>query len=295
MILGESGVGKELISQEIHRRSSRKDKPFIKINCATLPENLLESELFGYEKGAFTGAFRKKLGKFESANEGTIFLDEIGDIHPSLQAKLLHVLQDGDFSRLGGKDDIRVDVRILVATNQDLAKAVKNKQFREDLYYRLNVVRISIPPLRERKDEIPMFFDHFLELCNAKYGKKPIRPSKELMDLFESYHWPGNVRELENMIQRLVVLGDEASIIQDLRSLATMNLHLLEDDKKLKSTPHKPLSLKHASRKAAEEAERKAILHALTETNWHRKRAADLLNMSYKSLIYKIDRLGLKD
>jgi DNA-binding NtrC family response regulator len=293
LILGESGVGKELVSQGIHQHSTRNDKPFVKINCATLPETLLESELFGYEKGAFTGAYKRKLGKFELADKGTIFLDEIGDISPSLQAKLLQVLQDGQFSRLGGKNDVQVDVRVLVATNQDLEKAVKEGQFREDLYYRLNVVRIMIPPLRERRDEIPMFIAHFLKFFSKRHGKKVRKLSDELMDLFMVYHWPGNVRELENSIQRLMVLGDETPIIQELSSVEAEDVPFIDEDKGEIDVSDEAISLKMVARKASEDIERKAILAALAHTNWNRKKAASLLKISYKGLLYKIHRLGL--
>lgn len=295
LILGESGVGKELVSQGIHRQSFRRDKPFIKINCATLPETLLESELFGYEKGAFTGAYKKKLGKFELAHKGTIFLDEIGDISLSLQAKLLQVLQDGQFSRLGGKNDVQVDVRVLVATNKDLEKAVKDRQFREDLYYRLNVLRITIPPLRERRDEIPMFAEHFLKIYSRRHGKKVQKLSMEMMNLFMTYSWPGNVRELENTVQRLLVLGDDAPIIQELSSNKAEDLPFIKDDKEEEGEDfgEEGISLKMVARKASEDVERKAILAVLAHTNWNRKKAADLLKVSYKALLYKINRLGL--
>jgi two-component system response regulator AtoC len=216
LIQGESGVGK--VARTLHLHSPRRDKPFIKVNCAALPQELLESELFGYEKGAFTGAYRQKPGKFELAHNGTMFLDEIGDISPALQAKLLQVLQDGEFSRLGGKTDIRVDVRVLVATNKDLEEAVRDGRFREDFYYRLNVVNIFVPPLRERKQEIPVFVNHFLDIYGKKYDKRIGSPSPKLTKMFMQHPWSGNIRELENMIKRLVLLGDEAAIIEELSS-----------------------------------------------------------------------------
>jgi two-component system response regulator AtoC len=292
MILGESGVGKEVIANEIHRQSERREKPFIKIHCASLPETLLESELFGYEKGAFTGAYKRKPGKFELANHGTIFLDEIGDISLSLQAKLLQVLQDGHFSHLGGKDDIHVDVRIIVATNRDLEKAVKDGQFREDLYYRLNVVRILVPPLRERRDEIPMFVNHFMKVYSIKHQKKPRNISKELMDLLMLYEFPGNVRELENMIQRLVVLGEEGTIIQELRS-SIKRIKFSNDKMKAENISQKIIPLKIAKKNAFQQIEREAIISALINTNWNRKKAAQLLKVSYKTLLYKIKSLGI--
>ncbi len=217
LIRGESGTGKELVARALHERSLRRDKPFVKVNCAALPTELLESELFGFEKGAFTGAIQHKPGKFEFANHGTMFLDEIGDMSPPLQAKLLQVLQDGEFSRLGGKHDVRVDVRVITATNRDLEMAVADGQFREDLYYRLNVVAINMPPLRERLDEIPFLTDHFLKKYSVQYNKPMTGISAQLARLFMEYEWPGNVRQLENMIKRMVVLASEAPILSELQ------------------------------------------------------------------------------
>ena len=217
LIRGESGTGKELVARALHERSLRRDKPFVKVNCAALPTELLESELFGFEKGAFTGAIQHKPGKFEFANHGTMFLDEIGDMSPPLQAKLLQVLQDGEFSRLGGKNDVRVDVRVITATNRDLEMAVADGQFREDLYYRLNVVAINMPPLRERLDEIPFLTDHFLKKYSVQYNKPMTGISAQLARLFMEYEWPGNVRQLENMIKRMVVLASEAPILSELQ------------------------------------------------------------------------------
>jgi len=221
LIRGESGVGKELVARALHEQSLRKDKPFVKVNCAALPTELLESELFGFEKGAFTGAIQHKPGKFEFANHGTMFLDEIGDMSFPLQAKLLQALQDGEFSRLGGKADVRVDVRVITATNCDLESAVAGGRFREDLYFRLNVVTITIPPLRERREEIPMLTDHFVKKYSVQYNKPFPGTSAELANLFLEYEWPGNVRQLENMIKRMVVLGSEAPIVQELQQPAS--------------------------------------------------------------------------
>jgi len=216
LIRGESGTGKELVAHALHERSLRKDKAFVKVNCAALPTELLESELFGFEKGAFTGAIQQKPGKFEFANHGTMFLDEIGDISYPLQAKLLQVLQDGGFSRLGGKADVQVDVRLIAATNRDLETAVASGQFREDLYFRLNVVTISLPPLRDRREEIPILTQHFLNKYSAQYNKPLASISGELASQFLNYDWPGNVRQLENLIKRMVVLGTEAGISREL-------------------------------------------------------------------------------
>jgi two-component system response regulator AtoC len=216
LIRGESGTGKELVARALHDRSLRKDKAFVKVNCAALPTELLESELFGFEKGAFTGAIQQKPGKFEFANHGTMFLDEIGDISYPLQAKLLQVLQDGEFARLGGKADVQVDVRLIAATNRDLETAVAAGHFREDLYFRLNVVTINLPPLRERREEIPILTQHFLRKYSVQYNKPVTSITQELAQQFHAYEWPGNVRQLENMIKRLVVLGTEAGITKEL-------------------------------------------------------------------------------
>ncbi len=294
LIHGESGVGKEIVARTLHLNSPRSDNPFIKVNCAALPEELLESELFGYEKGAFTGAYRQKPGKFELAHNGTIFLDEIGDISPSLQAKLLQVLQDGEFSRLGGKTDIQVDVRVLVATNKNLEEGVREGRFREDLYYRLNVVNILIPPLRERREEIPVFVNHFLDKYTKKYEKSVPPPSPKLMKMFIRHQWSGNIRELENMVKRLVVLGDEAAIIEELSSEIKRKKIFHKSNSQFHEAIPPILPLKEVSRRAAVGAEREAILQVLGRTNWNRKKAAKLLNISYKAILYKIKEYGLK-
>src|SRR5436190_3775518 len=216
LIRGESGTGKEVVAPMIHAQSSRREKSFVKVNCAAIPHELLESELFGYEPGAFTGAHRQKLGKFDQANYGTIFLDEISEMHPALQAKLLHVLQDGEFARLGGKRDIAVDVRVLAAANKPLEHAVEHGAFREDLFYRLNVVTIHIPPLRERREEIPVFLEFFLQKYSDFYGKQPAPFSEYAQVRMMEYTWPGNIRELENLVKRYVIVGNEAQIIREL-------------------------------------------------------------------------------
>ncbi len=216
LIRGESGTGKEVVARMIYAQSTRREKPFVKVNCAAIPHELLESELFGYEPGAFTGANRQKLGKFDQANYGTIFLDEISEMHPALQAKLLHVLQDGEFSRLGGKRDIAVDVRVLAATNKPLERAVQEGAFREDLFYRLNVVTVHIPPLRERREEIPILLEFFLSKYSEYYGKQPPKFGDYAIGRMMEYPWPGNIRELENLVKRYVIVGNETSIIREL-------------------------------------------------------------------------------
>jgi transcriptional regulator with GAF, ATPase, and Fis domain len=292
LIQGESGVGKEVVARSIHLNSFRRERPFIKVNCAALPQELLESELFGYEKGAFTGAYRQKQGRFELANGGTIFLDEISEMSLSLQGKLLQVLQDREFSRLGGKKDIRVDVRVLVATNKNIEEGIKNGRFREDLYYRLNVVNITIPPLRERREEIPIFVEYFLDKFGKKYGRKVPPLSDKTMKAFSEHHWVGNVREMENVIQRLVVLGNEETIVEELTPV-TKEEAIPEKRKKI--VPAKKIwpSLKEVHQEAIKKAESEMILKALEMTNWNRKKAADKLNISYKALLYKIKETSL--
>jgi two-component system response regulator AtoC len=292
LIQGESGVGKEVVARSIHLNSFRKERPFVKVNCAALPPDLLESELFGYEKGAFTGAYRQKQGRFELANGGTIFLDEISEMSLSLQGKLLQVLQDREFSRLGGKKDIRVDVRVLVATNKNIEEGIKNGRFREDLYYRLNVVNVTIPPLRERREEIPIFVEYFLDKFSKKYERKVPSLSDKAMKAFSEHNWVGNVRELENVIQRLVVLGNEDTILEELIPVTK------EDpvpEKKKKMAPAKKIwpSLKEVHQEAIRKAESEMILKALEMTNWNRKKAADRLKISYKALLYKIKETSL--
>lgn len=298
-IQGESGVGKEIVAREIHQGSSRKDKPFVKVNCAALPSELLESELFGYERGAFTGAFRLKQGKFELANYGTLFLDEIGDMAPALQAKLLHVLQDNEYSRLGGKKNVIVDVRILAATNHNLEEAMKEGRFREDLYYRLNVVNVTIPPLRERKEEIPLLCDHFLRKHNRKYNSEMVTVNPRVMPYIMEYDWPGNIRELENVIKRLVILGKEDLIIDELTTKVEARRRT-EKPQVPTLIPESPgedtstVSLKSMSRSLTSTAEKEAILRALQQTQWNRKQAAIMLNVSYKTLLNKIRKLDIK-
>jgi DNA-binding NtrC family response regulator len=298
-IQGESGVGKEIVAREIHQGSSRRDKPFVKVNCAALPSELLESELFGYERGAFTGAFRLKQGKFELANYGTLFLDEIGDMAPALQAKLLHVLQDNEYSRLGGKKNVMVDVRILAATNHNLEEAMKDGRFREDLYYRLNVVNVTIPPLRERKEEIPLLCDHFLRKHNRKYNSDMVTINPRVMPYIMEYDWPGNIRELENVIKRLVILGKEDLIIDELTTKIEARRraekpHLPAPAPESLSEDNSTLSLKSMSRSLTSTAEKEAILRALQQTQWNRKQAAIMLNVSYKTLLNKIRKLDIK-
>jgi two-component system response regulator AtoC len=303
LVRGESGTGKELVARTIFQLSSRRDRPFVKVNCAALPSELLESELFGFEKGAFTGAQKRKLGKFEYANQGTIFLDEISEMHPNLQAKLLQVLQDGEFSRLGGEADVHVDTRIIAATNRNLEEAVADGSFREDLYYRLNVVTVHMPPLRERKDSIPLLVDRFLQKNNEQYGKSVKHLSNDTMDVFMKYHWPGNVRELENMVRRMVVLGNEQAVLDEIslrgpepeaRGGAGPELLDIEGLGEELSRGES-IDLKAISRRAAQVAEKRVIERVLQQTRWNRKEAAERLQISYKALLYKMKENGLSE
>jgi two-component system response regulator AtoC len=297
LIQGESGTGKEIVARTAHELSPRSRRAFVKVNCAALPENLLESELFGYEKGAFTGATSRKLGKFEHAHQGTIFLDEIGEMSPGLQAKLLQVLQDSEFTRLGGNREVKVDVRVLCATNRKLVEMVKDRTFREDLYFRLNVVNVAIPPLRERREEIPDLVDTFLRRFSARYRKPFSRLGSRLTAAFESYSFPGNVRELENMMKRVVVLESEESILAEIerseRQGARGASSLLQLIDEIERTAGE-VPLREVGRRAAQEAERGTIERVLQHTQWNRKQAARLLGVSYKTLLQKIRGCGLE-
>jgi len=289
LVCGETGTGKDVVARAIHDESVRQSGPYVKVNCAAVPRELLESELFGHERGAFTGAHQLKIGKFESADRGTIFLDEIGDLHPALQGKLLHVLQDGQFSRVGGRSTVKVDVRVLAATNQDLEQAVAAGRFREDLYYRLNVIQIMVPPLRERPEEIPVLAEYFMQRYSQLFRRESLRLPPETVQRLLHHRFPGNVRELENMIKRMIVLGDPL-----LRRSPLFGGGAPTEDNG-GGRPPKPatLSLKDISRKAALVAEREAILQALEQTQWNRVRAAKLLEISYRALLYKIKDAGL--
>lgn len=303
LILGESGTGKEVVARLIHKISTRAKRPFLKVNCAAMPADLLESELFGYEPGAFTGATHAKPGKFEQANQGTILLDEIGEMHPVLQAKLLHVLQDHQFSRLGGRTTISVDVRVLAATNIDIQEALASRKLREDLYYRLNTFVVRMPALREREDEISLLLEHFIAQQAKLWNIEPFPISFVLLDACKRYPWPGNVRELESFAKRLLILRDEYAAIAELALPTSARPALpMVRAKKLVSLP--PVSepnndrripnLKSVARLAMGEAEAIAISEALTRTNWNRKRAARLLDISYKALLYKIKQYELE-
>jgi two-component system response regulator AtoC len=285
LLTGESGVGKEVVARAIHAASSRSSSQFLKVNCAALPEELLESELFGHQRGAFTGAYRDKPGKFEQAEKGTLMLDEIGEVPLRLQAKLLHVLQDGEFARVGGERVLETDVRVVAATNRNLESEIRAERFREDLYYRLNVIEIRVPPLRERRDEIPTLVDYFLKTANTEYRRAVDIPAATRR-LFLDYAWPGNIRELQNVVKRIVVLGNAAGVSEELAAAAgkqssTTSIPVMAD-------AQGRLDLKAIARRAARDAERLAIGNMLERTNWNRAKSARYLGISYKALLYKM-------
>jgi len=295
LLLGESGTGKEVLARLIHKLSPRAHRTFLKVNCAAVPADLLESELFGYEAGAFTGANHPKPGKFELCNKGTILLDEIGEMPALLQAKLLHVLQDQTFSRLGSRNVIKVDVRILAATNINIPEALANKRLREDLYYRLNAFTLSLPPLRDRKEEIPILLKHFMSRMSESYARSPLPLGPALMEACLRHSWPGNLRELSNFIKRYLVLGDESLATSELqpRPDGGGGRHFETAGQAAVAGAEGGGGLKSVGRSAKDEAEAEAIARALEETNWNRKQAAALLKISYKALLYKIRQYGI--
>ena len=300
LIRGETGTGKEVLARRVHALSTRSRKPFVKVNCAALPSDLMESEVFGYERGAFTGAFQRKPGIFEIAQGGTVFLDEIGDMDAKLQAKLLQVLQDHEFRRLGGKETIRVDVRVLAATHRNLEEGIRNNAFREDLYYRLNTITLTLPALRDRKEDIVSLAEFLI----SKYptgSRAAFQLTPALKQEMETYQWPGNIRELENVVRRLLVLGDPEAVICDLRGRAqreesrSVDAHVRPSgqNRRVPVTP-KPSSILAQVSQAKEQAEAEAIISVLNATRWNRKQAATLLNIDYKALLYKIKKLSIE-
>jgi two-component system response regulator AtoC len=339
LIRGESGVGKELVSRAIHQRSTRRNRPFVKVNCAALPAELLESELFGHERGAFTGAATTRIGKFEQADGGTLMLDEIGEMKPALQAKLLHVLQDGEFTKLGSNKRIQVDVRIVAATNRDLERMMLAGEFREDLYYRLKVIELVVPALRERRDELATLTDFFVARYSRKYNRPARVISDQLRQLYMQYDWPGNIRELENMIKRVVILQDEQLVIREIernmqRALAAPQAAVaavaavgaavpVGIGTSMPAMPYAPPiappqaappepeateepapsdeaaaeagggSLAAVAKAAAMKAERAAIEQTLRQVHWNRRKAAQILGVSYKTLLNKIKECGI--
>ena len=332
LLRGESGVGKEVIARELHRRSARRTRPFVKVNCAALPGELLESELFGHERGAFTGAGSTRIGKFEFAQSGTIMMDEIGEMPPALQVKMMHVLQDREFTRLGSNRSVEVDVRVLAATNRDLDAMMRAGTFREDLYYRLQVIELWIPPLRDRREEILPLVEFFLVKYSKLYRRPTPRPSRALSDALVEYHWPGNIRELENMMKRQVVLQEERLILDELARLRQMPMPMPPETLRNATPAPAPASapvappppmpsagpveeaapaddeapqpsqdsddgidLQAVARTAAKRAERVAIEQALDRFRWNRRKAAEYLKVSYKTLLNKMKECGISD
>jgi len=319
LITGESGTGKELVAKALHKSSDRADAPFIKVNCAALPRELLESELFGFEKGAFTGAHRRKYGRFEMAQNGTVFLDEISEMHLDLQSKLLHVLQEKQFYRIGGEREVKVNCRVLTATNRVLEDLVEDGRFRRDLFYRINVVNIHIPALRDRKEDIPLLADYFLKRYAEMYNRRDATISSRLMEMFLAYGWPGNVRELENYVKRFIILGNESQLITEFQRKRENGLAIRElqnheapagiADPEIRAArksagrgnggdpvvaPEKA-TLKEVAKIAQRKAEREMIERVLQQTRWNRRKAAKILDISYKALLYKIKECGLNE
>lgn len=287
LLTGESGTGKEIVAETIHKKSRRKNMPYIVVNCAAIPENLLESEIFGHERGAFTGAMERHIGKFELANGGTIFLDEIGEMPLSMQAKLLRVVQEGNLERVGGEKSIPIDVRIIAATNMDIKIAIRNKKFREDLFYRLNVIPINMPPLRERTEDIPLFIDYFVSKYNKELNKNVKNITKEALGTLMSYPWPGNVRELENLIERIITLSSDDHI--DIR-------HLPQDLLNIKPKDQEAFSFEEGSLlKATSNYEKKIIMGAISACGGNQTAAAKLLGIHRTTLISKMEAYGIKD
>jgi two-component system, NtrC family, response regulator AtoC len=284
LLLGDSGVGKEVMARYAHDRSGRGDKPFVKVNCAAMPDDLLESELFGYDRGAFTGAVNDKSGKFEQAHTGTLLLDEIGEMSPHLQAKLLHVLQDGTYSRLGGTKSIRVDARIIAATNIKISDAIAAGKFREDLYFRLNVISIELPALRDRREDIPVLCSHFIAKYRERYKSEVRELPAELLECFLRYDWPGNIRQLENFIKRFLVLPDHHSLMAEFVTTPAAAKDVLS------AVPAQPLSLLDIGTRAASRAEEALVRRVLEETRGNRKQAAKRMNICYKALLNKLKR-----
>jgi two-component system, NtrC family, response regulator AtoC len=307
IVSGETGVGKELVVANLYRKSNRLDRPFVKVNCAALPDTLLESEMFGYERGAFTGAIRTRRGKFEQANGGVLFLDEIGDMSLPLQSKLLHVLQGGDFTPIGSEKPVKTDVWVITASNRRLEKDVEAGCFRKDLYYRLSVITINVEPLRNRPEDIPVLIDYYIQAYSRERGKEPLHLSREAMGKLMTYSWPGNVRELQNVLQRIILLGESEEAIEGMlvatpriesagewplespRSMALAEISTQNGG----SLDLAKMSLKTIRRTAVRRVERKLISHVLGKTGWNRSKASRILKISYKTLLQKIEELEI--
>lgn len=310
IVHGETGVGKELVVQSLYQKSTRVGKPFVKVNCAALPDTLLESEMFGYEQGAFTGAERRKRGKFEQANGGLLFLDEIGDMSLPLQAKLLHVLQGGDFSPLGSEKTVKMGAWVIAATNHELETDMANGDFREDLYYRLSTIKIHIEPLRNRPEDIPHLIEHYVKAYIDQFeGKQLSTPSPKTIEKLTAYRWPGNIRELQNVLKRLMILGNGEDNLDDML-MGNLNQPRTADSHRSAGQPATPmdilgfdssappdlstLSLKKIKKKAMDRVEKEVIAYVLEKTGWNRSKATKILKISYKTLLYKIKDLGIE-
>jgi len=312
IVHGETGVGKELVVQSLYQKSSRVGKPFVKVNCAALPDTLLESEMFGYEQGAFTGAERRKRGKFEQASGGLLFLDEIGDMSLPLQAKLLHVLQGGDFSPLGSEKAVKMGAWVIAATNHELETDMANGDFREDLYYRLSTIKIHIEPLRNRPEDIPHLIEHYVKAYIDQFeGKQLLTPSPKTIEKLTAYHWPGNIRELQNVLKRLMILGNDEDNMDDML-MGNLDQPRTADSHRSAGQPATPmdilgfdfdssaqpdlssLSLKKIKKKAMDRVEKEVIAYVLEKTGWNRSKATKILKISYKTLLYKIKDLGIE-
>ncbi|MFO7753107.1 MAG: sigma-54 dependent transcriptional regulator [Desulfobacteraceae bacterium] len=317
LVTGETGVGKELVAQNLHTLSPRHDKAFVKVNCAALPETLLESELYGYEKGAFTGAHKNKQGKFQAANNGVLFLDEIGDMTFSLQSKMLHVLQTGEFSPLGSEREFKTNAWIIAATNHNLEEKIARKEFREDLFYRLNIIKIEVPPLRERPEDIPSLIEHYLKTYSAEYpGSRLQRPERKIMQKLTDYQWPGNIRELQNAIKKQLILNDWEKVLAELNHMSRKNSNSVESsaanpgpDSSVTSlmpilsefinlpttsgNMFEDISLKQIKKEVYDKVEKEVITYVLNQTGWNRSKAARILKVSYKTLLYKLKELEI--
>ena len=309
VVCGETGVGKELVVKMLYQNSERNGGPFVKVNCAALPDNLLESEMFGYERGAFTGAQRKMRGKFEQANRGVLFLDEIGDMSISLQAKLLHALQDGEFIPLGSEKTVKSNAWVIAATNHDLALDLKAGKFREDLYYRISMASINIDPLRKRPEDIALLISYYTEQYVSQLkARQPLNLNKNLMDKLVAYHWPGNVRELQNVLRRIIVLGEGEESIDAMIPVSDPGRTVRDDSKKAgiaskfirfsglngQELDLSDLSLKKFKKQIADQVEKDVISYVLEKTGWNRSKATKILKISYKTLLYKISGLDIK-
>jgi two-component system, NtrC family, response regulator AtoC len=287
LIQGPSGTGKEFLSRYIHERSAWGSGAFVKVNCPAIPGTLFESELFGYQKGAFTGAYVSKPGRVEMANRGTLFLDEIAELEPGMQAKLLQVLQDGQFSRIGGQEERQIQVRVICATNRQLEEEIRAGTFRQDLFFRINVVTVQLPALKDRKEDIPLLIDYFLERYAQQFRRPMSRPSKHMMNVFENYHWPGNIRQLENLIKRFLILGQEEAV---LHGMLAPEQDISDPEFKI---PNAPVSLKELTRQAVRSLEKRVILNMLEANHWNRRVVSRTLGISYAALLYKMRQAGV--